>query len=88
MSYRPHKRLKATRLEDMCIELICNNMDDYFGEGKKVMELRMKRRVLQYLRGNPVMVSFTEGGTTCCEAPAPSRLASGLPNHVGRVLCV
>ena len=35
MSYRPHKRLKATRLEDKCIELICNNMDEHFGEGKK-----------------------------------------------------
>mmetsp|Transcript_19588 Transcript_19588/g.38074 ORF Transcript_19588/g.38074 Transcript_19588/m.38074 type:complete len:320 (+) Transcript_19588:60-1019(+) len=97
MSYRPHKRLKGTRLEDMCVAKIAQNLDKVWVDGKSkttrgrelVLRLDLKRKVLEHLRGDPVMPplpagfldeEWAEGGVdlSMCELP------DGLLEQVGR----
>uniref|UniRef100_A0A7S0W0F7 F-box/LRR-repeat protein 15-like leucin rich repeat domain-containing protein n=1 Tax=Hemiselmis tepida TaxID=464990 RepID=A0A7S0W0F7_9CRYP len=88
MSYRPHKRIKGTRLQDMCIATISRNLDKVWVGGKGVglggrevqLKLELKRKVLEHLRGDPVMLplprgfldeEWAEGGVdlSLCELP-------------------
>mmetsp|Transcript_19858 Transcript_19858/g.45587 ORF Transcript_19858/g.45587 Transcript_19858/m.45587 type:complete len:320 (-) Transcript_19858:14-973(-) len=97
MSYRPHKRLKGTRLQDMCIAKIASNLDKVWVDGKGVglkgkevkLKVELKRKVLEHLRGDPVMLpippgffdqEWAEGGVdlSMCELP------EGLLQQVGR----
>jgi len=59
MSYRPHKRKRATRLEGKCIEKIGDNIDTIFKPGVLSVELRVK--VLAYLCESPNLVALPDG---------------------------
>jgi hypothetical protein len=59
MSYRPHKRKRATRLDGKCIEKIGDNINTIFKPGILSVELRVK--ILAYLCESPTLVPLPEG---------------------------
>mmetsp|Transcript_45963 Transcript_45963/g.111945 ORF Transcript_45963/g.111945 Transcript_45963/m.111945 type:complete len:312 (+) Transcript_45963:68-1003(+) len=85
MSYRPHKRKKASTLTDSCIEKIANNMEEVFKPG--VLSVALRQKILAYLRGSPLLITLPEGffdeeweeaDLSCCE------LAEGTLSQIGR----
>jgi len=59
MSYRPHKRKKATNLEGKCLERIVKDFHEIFRPG--VLSVALRTKVLELLCDNPVLVSLPEG---------------------------
>ena len=59
MSYRPHKRKKATTLEGKCVERIVRNFRDIFRPG--VLSVALRTQVLELLCDDPILVSLPEG---------------------------
>mmetsp|Transcript_56233 Transcript_56233/g.132515 ORF Transcript_56233/g.132515 Transcript_56233/m.132515 type:complete len:316 (+) Transcript_56233:333-1280(+) len=58
MSYRPHKRKRATLLEGMCIEKVGDNIQTIFKPGILSVALRVK--LLHYLCESPILVPLPE----------------------------
>jgi hypothetical protein len=76
MSYRPHKRKKATRLEDMCIERIAGNLGTIFKPG--ILSVALRKKILEFLRSNPILVDLPLGSTICMRDDMVSTLATCL----------
>ncbi|KAJ1485082.1 hypothetical protein T484DRAFT_1794834 [Baffinella frigidus] len=59
MSYRPHKRKKATTLEGKCVERIVKDFRDIFRPG--ILSVALRTKVLELLCDDPILVSLPEG---------------------------
>lgn len=68
MSYRPHKRKRATSLKGKCIEYVGDNLHKVFEA--QVLDLKLREQVLEYLCETPNLVELPDG--------EPSRLPFAL----------
>ena len=59
MSYRPHKRKKATTLEGKCVERIVRDFRDIFRPG--ILSVALRTQVLELLCDDPILCSLPEG---------------------------
>jgi len=59
MSYRPHKRKRATTLKGKCIEYVGDNLHTVFEP--RVLDLELREQVLEYLCETPNLVDLPDG---------------------------
>jgi hypothetical protein len=62
MSYRPHKRKRATTLKGKCIEFVGNNLHEVFKNNEAgTLDIELREAILEFLCDNPVLVELPEG---------------------------
>ena len=59
MSYRPHKRKRATCLKGKCVEYIGDNLHKVFEAG--VLDIKLREQILEYLCETPMLVELPDG---------------------------
>ena len=62
MSYRPHKRKRATQLKGKCIEFIGDNLHSVFAHVDAAgVDIKLREQILEYLCESPVLVELPDG---------------------------
>jgi hypothetical protein len=76
MSYRPHKRKRATSLKGKCVEYIGDNLHKVFEAS--VLDLKLREQILEYLCETPILVELPDGAArprlrVACALSCPMR---------------